>query len=130
MDERLAGVAAAVVGGSLAAVGVAEYLAPGFPPPPPEPFATGALVVAAGGALAGAGLTAVRASLDHLALRISTAVGLLTLALGVLQPGALRFGGVFWLAMVFTGLVAAGSYRTLKRVQDGEGDGAADARTP
>ena len=113
MDERLAGVAAAVVGGSLAAVGVAEYLAPGFPPPPPEPFATGALVVAAGVALFGAGVLGTRASLDHLALRIATVIGLLTLALAVLQPEALRFGGVFWLAMVFAAIVGAGASRTV-----------------
>ena len=117
MDDRLAGLAAMVVGASLAAVGAAEYLRPGLGSPLDEPFPTGVLVVGSGVVLSGAGAVAFRAALDHLALRIVTAVGLFTLALGVLQPTALRFGGVFWLAMVSAGLVVAGAYRTLSHAE-------------
>jgi hypothetical protein len=117
MDDRLAGLAAMVVGASLAAVGAAEYLRPGLGAVLSDPFATGVLVVGAGTALFGAGAVAVRAALDHLALRIVTAVGLFTLALAVLQPAALEFGGVFWLAMVSAGLVVAGAYRTLSHAE-------------
>ncbi|WP_254841086.1 hypothetical protein [Natronomonas marina] len=117
MDDRLAGVAAAVVGVALVAVGIAEYVAPGFPPPPPEPLATGVLVVGAGLALLAAGTLAVRTGLDHLALRIATGLGLLALALAVLQPSALLFGGVFWLGLVFAVLVGAGAVRTVGHVR-------------
>ena len=120
MDDRLAGLAAMVVGASLAAVGAAEYLRPGLGAVLSDPFATGVLVVGAGTALFGAGAVAVRAALDHLALRISAAVGVLALALGVLQPDALLFGGVFWLALLLGGVVVAGTYRTFRAASDRE----------
>ena len=117
MDDRLAGLAAMVVGASLAAVGAAEYLRPGLGSPLGEPFPTGVFIAGSGAVLFGAGVVAFRAALDHLALRIVTAVGLFTLVLGVLQPDALLFGGVFWLAMVSAGLVVAGAYRTLSHAE-------------
>ena len=117
MDDRLAALAAVLVGASLVAVGAAEYLRPGLGSVLSDPFATGVLVAGSGAVLFGAGVVAFRAALDHLALRIITAVGLLTLALAVLQPAALEFGGVFWLAMVTAGLVVAGASRTAVKVR-------------
>ena len=82
-----------------------------------DPFVTGVLVVATGTSLFGAGVVGFRASLDHPALRISTAIGVVTLALAVLQPESLRFGGVLWLALVSMGLVGAGAYRTVAKTK-------------
>ena len=112
MAERFAGATALVVGLAVAAVAGVEYLLPGFPPPPFEPFATGVLLVGAGLVLVGAGGVAVRTGLDHLALRLGTGVGVATLALAVLAPTALRFGGVFWLGLLFATLIAAAAVRT------------------
>ena len=117
MDDRLPGVAAAAVGVAVAAVGTVEYVVPGFGAPSPEPLATGALVVATGLSLVVAGALAAASRLDHLALRAATAVGLSALALAVLYPEALLFGGVFWLALVAAGLVGAGTYRTVTRAR-------------
>lgn len=118
MASRLPSVTAAVVGIALAVVGTAEYVLPGLDVPPYDPLATGLFVVGTGIALVGAGAAAIRRHLDHLALRIAAAVGLLTLALAVFSPRSLRFGGVFWLGMVFFALVAAGAYRTGKHVRE------------
>jgi len=117
-DNPVAGVAAAVVGAALAVVGSLEYVRPGVRSVPAEPFATGVLVVVAGIALLGAGSLAVRESLDHLALRIGTVVGVLTLALAVFQPTALVFGGVFWLGLLFSALIALAAARTGKHGLD------------
>jgi hypothetical protein len=113
MDDRLAAVAAIVVGVAVAAVGTAEYLLPGLAPPPMDPFATGAFVVGTGVSLCVAGTVAFLNRLDHLALRLATAAGVGTLALAVLSPESLLFGGIFWLAMVSAGVVGVGSYRTV-----------------
>jgi hypothetical protein len=112
VDDRLTGVAALAVGAALAVVGSFEYMLPGTPPPPAEPFATGVLVVGAGLALVGAGGVATRTGLDHLALRLGTGVGVATLALAVLAPTTLRFGGVFWLGLLFAALIAAAAAST------------------
>ena len=117
MDDRLTGAAGIVVGAGLAAVGIAEYVAPGFAQPPYDPFATGALVVFAGVSLVAAGALALSAALDPLALRAAAGVGAVTLLLAVLYPASLLFGGVFWLAMVGAGLVGAGAYRTVSHVR-------------
>lgn len=117
LDDRLAGVTAVVVGVALAAVGTLEYVVPGVAPPPFEPIATGVLVTGSGVLLAVAGGLAVRDRLDNLALKSGTGVGLVTLALAVLQPDSLLFGGVFWLALVAAGLVTAGVYRTIVLVR-------------
>lgn len=122
MDDRLAAVAAIVVGTAVAAVGTLEYVLPGYAPPPLEPFVSGLLVVGAGLFLLVAGLAAARTAADSLALRAATAVGVGTLFLAVIQPEALLFGGVFWLALVAFGLVAAGAYRTGKTVRKGVED--------
>jgi len=82
-----------------------------------DPFATGALVVAAGVALVVAGGLAASTGLDHLALRIATGVGAATLLLAVASPASLQFGGVFWLALVAAGLVGAGAIRTAIHVR-------------
>jgi hypothetical protein len=121
MDGRLAGIAALVVGLALAAVGSLEYLLPGFPPPPPDPFATGVFVVGAGLALLGAGGVAARTGLDHLAIRLGTGVGVVTLALAVLTPTSLRFGGVFWLGLLFAAFIGAAAARTGVRARDARG---------
>lgn len=113
MDDRFAGVAAALVGSGLTAVTGVEFVVAGYPPPPAEPFVTGVLVGGAGLLLTAAGVVAAASSLDSLALRGASGVGLAGLALAVLQPGALRFGGVFWLGLVVAVLVAAGAGRTL-----------------
>ncbi|MFQ3319639.1 MAG: hypothetical protein ACI8UR_001194 [Natronomonas sp.] len=113
MDDRLSAAIAMLVGGAVAAIGTAEFLVAGFAPPPFDPFVTGLLVVGTGALLLLSGVLAFREALDHLALRAATAVGVLTLILAVLQPRSLRFGGVFWLALVSAGLVAAGAYRTV-----------------
>lgn len=110
--SRYTAVSAMVVGAALAVVGFVEFLRPGFSPPPMEPFATGAFVVAAGVVLVAAGWLAYDAAVDHLALRLTTLVGLVALALAVFYPASLLFGGVFWLSMVLVGFVAAGAYRT------------------
>ena len=112
MEGRTSGVAAVVVGAALAVVGLFEFVRPGLAVVPFEPFATGALVVAAGVVLAAAGGLATAAAGDPLALRTATMVGLGTLALAVVQSESLLFGGVFWLALVAAALVAAGAYRT------------------
>ena len=112
MEDRTSGVAAVVVGAALAVVGLFEFVRPGLAAVPFEPFATGALVVAAGVVLAAAGGLATGAGGDPLALRAATMVGLGTLALAVVQSESLLFGGVFWLALVAAALVAAGAYRT------------------
>ncbi|MFT4883335.1 MAG: hypothetical protein ACI8U4_000840 [Natronomonas sp.] len=117
MDSRLPAVTAAVVGLALAVVGTAEYVLPGLDAPPYDPLATGVFVVGTGIALVVAGGVAARQRLDHLALRIAAGIGLLTLILAVFSPESLRFGGVFWLGMVFFALVAAGAYRTGKHVR-------------
>jgi hypothetical protein len=119
VDDRLTGVAALAVGAALALVGSAEYLLPGTPPPA-EPFATGVLVVGAGLALVGAGGVATRTGLDHLALRLGTGVGVAALALAVLAPAALLFGGIFWLGLVFAALVAAAAARTGVQARNGD----------
>lgn len=117
MDDRLAGLAAVVTGAALTVVGTVEYALPGVAPPPFEPFTTGVLVVAAGVLLVVAGGLAFRHRFDTLALRSGTGVGVVTLALAVLQPDSLLFGGVFWLALVAAGLVTAGAYRTVALVR-------------
>lgn len=117
MDDRLAGLTAIVVGSALTAVGTVEYVRLGVAPPPFEPFTTGVLVVTSGVMLVVAGGLAFHHRLDTLALRSGTGVGLVTLALAVLQPESLLFGGVFWLALVAAGLVTAGTYRTIALVR-------------
>jgi ABC-type cobalamin transport system permease subunit len=113
MDSRLPAVAALLIGAALAVVGAAEYVRPGLDVPPYDPLATGLFVVGTGLALVVAGAVAASQRLDHLALRLAAGIGLLTLALAVFSPDSLRFGGVFWLGMVFFALVAAGAYRTV-----------------
>lgn len=113
MDDRLVGATAAAVGLALVGAGTVAYVLPGLAAPPWDPLATGALVVLTGLLLVVAGTTAVAGSRDDLALRATTGVGLVTLALVVAAPAALRFGGVLWLALVAVGLVAAGAYRTV-----------------
>ncbi len=115
VDEPLAGVAAAVVATALAAVGTLEYVVPGLASSSADPLATGVLVVAAGVALFGAGSLAIRASLDHLALRIGTGLGVVTLALAVIRPAVLLFGGVFWLGLLLPALIALAASRTGRR---------------
>lgn len=117
MDDRLGAVAAVLVGGALAVVGAAEYVAPGLAPPSLDPLVTGVLVAGGGLLLLAAGGLALSTPADPLSLRAATAVGLVTLALAVLQPGSLLFGGVFWLALVATGLIAAGAYGTARAVR-------------
>ena len=104
-----------MVGALLAAVGTLEYVLAGLSVPPYDPLATGAFVVGAGGSLCVAGGLAFPNRLDHLALRLATAAGMGTLALAVLNPESLLFGGIFWLAMVSAGVVGVGSYRTVAR---------------
>ncbi|MFW5963987.1 MAG: hypothetical protein ACOCQM_03915 [Natronomonas sp.] len=113
MDSRLTAAVAVGVGVAVAALGAIRYLSAGAPPPF-DPFATGIFVVGTGVLLAAAGTLALSKGIDHLALRAATAVGAVTLLLAALSPGSLRFGGVFWLALVFFALVGAGSYRTLQ----------------
>jgi hypothetical protein len=113
MDSRLPAVTALLVGLALAAVGTVEFVLPGRSVPPYDPLATGLFVVGTGLALVAAGAVAAHQRLNHLALRIVAGIGLLTLALAVVSPESLRFGGVFWLGMVFFVLVAAGAYRTV-----------------
>jgi hypothetical protein len=113
MDDRLTGVVAAVVGAAIVTVGTVEYVSPGLAAEPLDPLATGALVVATGLSLLAAGLLSVAAGVDHPALRAATGVGLFALALAVLSPDALLFGGVFWLALVAAALVGVGAYRTV-----------------
>lgn len=117
MDDRLAGVAAIVVGIAVVAVGVAEFVLPGLAPPPWEPLATGVFVTGTGASLVAAGGVAVRHGLDTPALRATAMVGLATLALAVVRPGALVFGGVFWLGMVAAGFAALGAYRTFDALE-------------
>ncbi|WP_336135769.1 hypothetical protein [Natronomonas amylolytica] len=117
MDDRLAAVAAVVVGIALAVVGLFEYVLSGRSVPPYEPLATGVLVVVSGLLLLVAGLVALRAALDALSLRAATVVGLLALLLAVFQPESLLFGGVFWLGLVAAGLIAAGAYRTVTKIR-------------
>jgi hypothetical protein len=117
MDDRLAGVAAAVVGAALVAVGTLEYGRPGGPPPPGEPFATGLLVVTAGVSLLAAGVIAVLSGIDHLALRLGSGIGLVTLAIAVLAPPALLFGGVFWLGLLFAAVIVVAATRTAIRAR-------------
>jgi hypothetical protein len=112
MDSRLTAAVATAVGVAVAALGVVRYLSAGAPPPY-DPFATGLFVVGTGLLLAAAGGLALSKGLDHLALRAATAVGAVTLLLAAFSPGSLRFGGVFWLALVAFALVGAGAYRTV-----------------
>ena len=122
MDSRFAAVAALVVGVSVALVAGVEYVLGGLDTAPFDPFATGVFVVVAGLLLTGSGALALSAKIDHLALRAATVVGVFTLAAVVFQPEILLFGGVFWLALVSFGLIAAGSYRTLVHVSEGSTD--------
>jgi len=112
MDSRFTALVAVAVGVSVAALGAVRYLSAGAPPPF-DPFATGAFVVVTGVLLTAAGGLALSKGLDHLALRAATAVGAVTLLLAAFSPGSLRFGGVFWLALVACALVGAGAYRTV-----------------
>lgn len=112
MDDRLAGVAAIVVGVAVAVVGATEYVLPGLAPPLGEPLATGVFVVGTGVLLVVAGGMATRNGVDTPALRATAFVGLATLALAVVQPDSLLFGGVFWLGMVAVAFAALGTYRT------------------
>lgn len=117
MDDRLAGVAATVVGVAVAVVGAAEFVRPGLARPPEEPLVTGLFVVATGALLVTAGGVAVLNGLDTPALRATALVGLATLALAVVQPGALLFGGVFWLGMIAVAFAALGTYRTFAALE-------------
>ncbi|WP_178917218.1 hypothetical protein [Natronomonas gomsonensis] len=112
MDSRLTAAVAVVVGVAVAALGAIRYLSAGAPPPF-DPFATGIFVVGTGVLLVVAGGLAFANALDHLALRAATGVGAVTLLLAAFSPGSLRFGGVFWLALVAFALVGAGAYRTV-----------------
>lgn len=112
MDSRLTATVAVGVGVGVAVLGAIRYLSAGVPPPF-DPFATGAFVVLTGVLLAAAGGLALSKGLDHLALRAATGVGAVTLLLAAFSPGSLRFGGVFWLALVACALVGAGAYRTV-----------------
>lgn len=114
MDDRLAGVAAALVGGSLTAVAVAEYVSGAPTPPPLDPFATGVVVAGSGLVLIAAGVIAIANRVDAVSLRTGTAVAVAVLALAVLAPDVLRFGGVFWLGLVGAVLVTAGGVATLR----------------
>ncbi|QLD84283.1 hypothetical protein HWV23_00695 [Natronomonas halophila] len=115
MDDRLAALAAVLVGASLAVVSLAEYVLPGRSVPPYEPLTTGILVLISGLLLLAAGGMAAKEALDTLALRAATSVGLVTLLLAVLQPTSLLFGGVFWLGLVSATLIGAGTYRTFAK---------------
>jgi hypothetical protein len=111
MDSRLTAAVAVGVGVAVATLGAIRYLSAGAPPF--DPFATGIFVVGTGVLLVVAGGLAFANALDHLALRAATAVGAVTLLLAAFSPGSLRFGGVFWLALVAFALVGAGAYRTV-----------------
>jgi hypothetical protein len=117
MDDRFANVAAVLVGTALAVVGLAEYVLPGRSVPPYEPLATGVLVVASGLLLVVAGGAAIKAALETISLRAATVVGSVALLLAVFQPESLLFGGVFWLGLVSTGLIGAGTYRTVTKIR-------------
>lgn len=117
MDDRLAGVAATIVGVAVAAVGATEFVGPGLERPLGEPMVTGVFVVGTGILLVTAGGVAVRDRLDTPALRATALVGLVTLAIAVVRPDALLFGGVFWLGMVAVAFAALGTYRTFEALE-------------
>lgn len=117
MDDRLAGVSAIVVGVAVVVVGVVEFVAPGLAGPLGEPLVTGAFVVGTGVLLVAAGAVGVREGLDTPALRATALVGLATLALAVVRPDALLFGGVFWLGMVAVAFAGLGTYRTFAALE-------------
>lgn len=112
MDSRLTAVVAVVAGGTLAATGTVQYVIDGLSAGGYDPLATGGFVVATGLLLAAAGGLAFVNEMDHLALRLATGIGAVTLVLTVFSPDSLVFGGVLWLAMVCFALVGAGAYRT------------------
>lgn len=114
MDDRLPGLAALLVGIALAVVGATEYVVTA--PPPWDPFATGVFVVGTGVLAALAGGVALRTGRDAPSVRATALVGLATLALAVVRPAALTFGGVFWLAMVAVAFAALGAYLTVDAV--------------
>lgn len=105
--DRLRAVSALVVGVAVTVVGLSEYVA-GLETP--EPFASGVLVCGAGLALVCGGWLSLSADETPFPLVVATGVGLGTLAVAVLSPASLLFGGVFWLALVAFALVAAGVY--------------------